>query len=433
MNELIMNAKEIASKFWGVDIFQWWFYFAIIIILVFEKRKMEKRIYAIFPLCFIVSLVNPITNEIMRVVAPGWQYYARLYSLLPIPYMIAISSVFFMRLASAQEEEHRGSPTEKQKIYRKKQSTEERPLLKLALTASACLLIIYGGTNVYKQDWMKRAENLEKVPNEAIWICNKLHKDGGVKIAVPGSLVSYIRQIDSEMYMPYGRDSLDLAGEHNYLDDEISKDHPDPLCVMTEAAKQACDYIIIKNDQENINRFADNGWTAYDQTEGYLIFEVTKVKRIKKIHDEKHRLIKISSLDETGKPIKGDQGYASICYRYGLEENIVYESYLDENDNSFIMPYGYAEVKRVYKPFTYLIECITYLNEEGKPINAMGFAEIRYEYNDMQLVSKESYYGAEGESVCCPAGYASVERVYNDSKEIVEEIYYDEKRNIIDV
>ena len=415
MTEQISYFQRVYSTFWGDDIFQWWFYFAIIIILIYEKRKMERAVYGIYPLCFLIALITPVARLIMKRVAPAWQYFARLYSMLPIPYMLAISAVFLINRICLMGVTNRNIRIREN--FADNIAEDQKPVLKLLMTVGVCALIIFGGTNVYATDWMQKAQNIAKVPNEAIWICQELHKDKEVTIAVPETLVVYIRQTDAGIYMPYGR-------KLNKLGEELSKEQPDPEYVMTEAGRQGCDYIIIANNQENIDHFAGYGWQPYSKIGKYLVYEVKGVSKNKREHDEKHRLIKLTTLDNEGNPIVGSDGYASICYAYDQENNRVLESYLDANGNPTVTAKGYAAIRRCYVRYTSKVTSMTYLDADGKPVkNNKGYAEIRREFNENKQISKEIYWDEQGNPAAVQGRYCGVAREYDQQGRIIKETY----------
>ena len=416
MSELIRYFQNVNDIFWGDDVYRWWFYAAIVIILIFEKRKMVKRIYAVYPLCFLLVLLTPIFHKIMEKIVSGWQYYARLYSMLPIPYMLALSAIILMDLICSRFDTKDAVQTKKTGKVSSGTGKLKAPVIKLVLTAGVCALIIFGGTNVYEQDWMGKAENIVKVPNEAIAICQKVHQDGEVMIAVPYSLVTYIRQVDAGIYMPYGRDMNDLG-------QELSKDQPDPEYAMTEAGKEGCDYIVVPNNQDNLDRFAEQGWDPYEQIGRYLIYEVKGVKRRKYIHDEQHRRIQTLWLDEEGKPDADSQGLVSVHYEFDQDNRKISETYYDQYGQPVIMPLGDIGIRCTYTDFSNQITSMTYIGADYQPINAigLGYAEIRYEYDGRRRLIRESYYDVEGKPVECEKGYHSIARQYDEAGNIISE------------
>ena len=83
MPDLISFFKITDNVFWGDDVYRWWFYLSIIVIIVLEKRKMIKRVYAIYPIVIYIALFNPITYEVTKFFSGGsLAYYARVSNLL---------------------------------------------------------------------------------------------------------------------------------------------------------------------------------------------------------------------------------------------------------------------------------------------------------------------------------------------------------------
>lgn len=447
MADLISYFQTSDNIFWGNDIYRWWFYLSIILIIILEKRKMVKRVYAIYPIIFYIALFNPIIYEVIKFFSGGlWQYYARLYSMLPLPYTLALATILLIDGVLKL--------TNSDKLKIKEQNENNQPLrhmLRIALVFGAFSLIVFGGTNVYLQDWMQESQNIGKVPNEAIWICNVLHSEEGITIAVPASLSSYIRQIDASLFMPYGR-------HMNSLGNALSQNNPDPVYVMSEAGKEACNYIVIYNNEENKESFSKVGYEPEHTIGNYMVYAVNGVPRKKNIYDKRHYLIEEKYLDEKGSPVLHGSGYSAVQYTYDQIGNRVMTTYLDENGEP-TDPDGYASIRRFYTSFSRQIASQTYLSPEGMPIKIFGRVETRYEYDanrnliresyfdekgqpmertDQSYASKrivynekgrkigEEYYNIEGERTNSSLGYASYQRILGSSGEIIGETYYDE-------
>lgn len=446
MSDLISYFRTSDNAFWGDNVYRWWFYFSLIVIIVTEKRKMVKRVYGVYPIVFYIALFNPITYSLTKVFSGGlWQYYARLYSMLPLPYTLGLGTVLLVGNLTKHKKAKRRSLDEK-RILRSK-------IIKSIIVPSVFALIIFGGTDVYSQDWMKHAENIEKVPNEALWICSALHEDEDITIAVPNSLSSYIRQIDASVYMPYGR-------RVNFLGEALSQDNPDPIYVMEEAGREACDYIVIYNNPENKERFYSAGYEPKYTIGKYLVYTVEGVARKKNIYDQRHYLIEEKYYDEKGNPTIHGSGYSSVRYDYGQDGKCVLTTYLNETGEPTDLD-GYASIKRSYTKFARQVASQSYLDVKGTPIHIFGRVETRYGYDgnkrpvrevyyddhaqpiertDLHYASKEifynedgritgeRYYNISGEPTVCPLGYASFQRVFGSDGKIIGENYYDNKR-----
>lgn len=405
---------EVNRIFWGTDIYQWWFYLNILIILVLCRDKIIKRIMAVFPLFFVISLINPVTYKAMQMIAPDRAYYARLYSMLPIPYTIMFGTVYVLdRVAIKAGELIIPGSNETDKSNR----TVKNKIAGLFISFICCIIVI-GGTDIYKQDWMKPAQNRQKVPNEVIWLCEALHQDEGVTIAVPGSLSTYIRQIDGAFFMPYGRD-LDALGN------ELSKEHPDPNYVMNKAGSEACDYIVVINNPENIDAFNSAGWSAFLQIGSYLVYKIENVPRVRKKYNAIHQLILITYLDSNGNPSENEEGFASICYEYDNEGNQKKEAYLDAQGNRVKLKQGYSAILRSYTLFSRRVSRLTYLDQNDELTSEPGYATVEKEYDSRKNLIKETYYDEDNHIMLrTNGGYAAKEYYYDKDNQLIGEVYY---------
>ena len=424
MGSMISFVRRINAGFWGDDVYQWWFYLAIVVILLFDRKKMEKRVYGVYPLCFLLALCMPVTRFVMEKVVSGANaYYTRLFSMLPVSHILMLGAVLLMDVVVGRMGIGRKILTAGSTGGSSKNQEEKRPVLKLVFTAGLCILMVLGGTDIYKQGWFRKAQNLAKVPNEAIEICRRLHRDEGVTIAVPDTLSSYIRQIDAGIYMPYGR-------YVNTLGRELSKEHPDLDFAMTEAGAEGCDYFVTLNNQENLDNAAAKAVEPYAQIDRYLVFEVNGVSRIKNYYDAQHRLIRTTTLDEKGNPAAGEQGYASIYYEYDRDNNRIREYYLDQEGNRMTVPGGHAGISWTYTHFSHQISSETYLDEKDQPVCAEGYAQVRYEYNGDKKKIREIYCDEQGNPMLRTDGqYAIREIFYNKKGKETGERYYDTEGN----
>lgn len=381
MMDLVSYFQQVNAVFWGENIYHWWFYFSIILILIIEKNRTIKIIFGWYSIAFLIGIFNPLTYRIITMFTGGvWQYYARLFSMLLVPQTIGLGTVLLIEKITTIK-------TIKSEFDKRRRLFGR--LLKFHLAIGACILMIVGGTDVYKQDWMKPAQNVAKVPNEAIWICQNLHKDTGVTIAVPGSLSPYIRQIDASFYMPYGR-------YLNALGNALSTENPDPWYVMEEGGKEGCDYIVVLSNEKNRVAFKQCGWEPEDEIGQYLVYAVKNVNRLKKYYDAKHHLIKVTSLNADGQPVPNSEGYSSVVYEYDNNGNKAKETYLDSTGNFYLRKGGYCSISRTYTRISNRVETISYLDATDQPVCINGCYLTKYYYNEQRRIVKEKYYDANG-------------------------------------
>ena len=391
MAEFLSYIKNVSNTFWGTDVFQWLFFGSAVVILRLEKNSAVKRMLGIYPLMLLLAICNPVMYLIMQKMELSWQYYARPFTMLPLPYVLALGMTLFLKGITAERRDSalQCAQTAAGPIESEKTRTA---FVRTAFLLIICALFVYGGTNVYEQDWMARAQNVSKVPDEAIWICNELQNEEDVTIAVPESLSSYIRQVGPSLYTPYGR-------YVNALGEELSKQNPDPEYAMTEAGKNGCDYIVVSNSAENIDSFAEKGWREYRVVGNYLLYRVSNVPMTKRTHDENRFLRALTTLDECGRPSPDANGCTSITYDYDERGNRTRETYLDARGDKVLMPGGYASVRRSYTRFSRQIETLAYLDAADQPILKNGRCETRFEYNARREPVRETYYDEAGRAV----------------------------------
>ena len=381
MQQLLQGFLDVNNIFWGDDIYHWWFYIAILLILFLEKRKTIKIIFAWYSVFFLAALFSPLSNEIMKKISTAWQYRARLYSMLPIPYVLALGSILAIeRICTLKSNELINS--EQKKI-------SCPPLVKLVLVAGVCILIIFGGTDVYRQDWMQPAQNIEKVPPAILELNRKLCEKKDACIAVPEPLSSYVRQVNANFYTPYGRyvNSLGYA---------LSQENPDPSFVMNEAGKESCDYIVIYDNETNRKNFINCGYEINDILPGYLIYEVKGVPCVKKSYNEKRQIISAIWLDENGSPYVNDQGYSGKAYEYDQTGNVHKEMFLDIDGNLMLQKQGYAVIERTYTQLSHQVKSIKYLDCNNQPVLINGCYETRSSYDAARRLQSEAYYDWNG-------------------------------------
>ena len=125
--------------------------------------------------------------------------------------------------------------------------------------------------------------------------------------------------------------------------------------------------------------------------------------------------------DSNGSPVFLKEGYAKI--RYGYDEIRRYNSdeYLDLNDEPVTLSNGYAGVKRSHTGRLCTEEC--FVDEAGHPVMhaELGYAYVRYEYDQYRNRVSESYYDINGEPVTASQGYQGRRMTYDENRKLVEE------------
>lgn len=130
---------------------------------------------------------------------------------------------------------------------------------------------------------------------------------------------------------------------------------------------------------------------------------------------------KITYINDSGKPMVTDQGYASVVRYYYLDDalnngKVESEFYFDELGKPVALSLGQYGVHKEYNEFGQEI-VLTYLNADGEPKNNnKGYATVCRTYADVYGIVTELYYDTEGEPVPLSEGQYGVKK--NNGKEI---------------
>ena len=394
--------SQVNQMHWGNSAYQCFFYVASLLILVFDKRKTTKIIFGIYPLMYLVIIYNPLFKRMMDLI---WNnnpaYYARMFSFIPLIYCIATG---FMQI-----------------IIKAK---DPMKFILVGCTIAATILL---GSNVYKADWMKPIEKLEQVPSEVFRVSEAIREFGEQHpcVAFPYPLNVYMRQIDATLVMPYGRFT-------NRLGRALQQSVPDVNYIMTEAGKQAVDYVVVHARPEAEDAFSVAGYRPATKTPGYLVYPVKGVPKREIVLNDKQQIQTIADFDENGRIIIDALGYAKYIYEYDDYGNMIKTTFLDENNRKAVLTSGITSVKRSVRYFSHLVDSMIYLDKEDQPMLIDGRYETRYAYNHNKQLIKESYYDQNGMLMNREDVFYALRIIdYDDQGRCVRERYYDKNSKLV--
>lgn len=360
--------QTVDNNIWGDGTYRWLFLAGILVILIFEKRREVKLVFALYSIVFTVFIFNPLAY---RAVVAFWgktasEYFSRLFEMVPVIYCIAQGMMLMIR----------------------KGRTE---WLKAGLALAFALLIFCTGTYSYGMPWVRYAENIQKVPAGLTEICEKVHSDDkDICIAVPDTLSPYVRQVDASLYTPYGRMVTALGEALSETKD------PDVDFIMRNAGQEDCDYVVAINNDGIETAYREAGYSPYMKTDDYLVYEVTGVPRKERQFNDRRQIAALTNYDEKGTQIPFEDGYYTVCYEYDRAGNTCREYYLDDKGKAYTLPQGYAMTEYTYYPISGLVKTGRFEDSNGDPVETdKGYSEIRYEYKGKKLI-KKTYYDMEG-------------------------------------
>lgn len=393
---------EINRMFWNGSPFQWVFYASVLLILIFEKRKVHKLVFGVFPVVMLVGIFNPVTSGLVySVFRYSNKYYVRFFSVIPVFYCMAHGVTMLLDRAPAPA--------------------------KLLGVCAAVGLIAFGGNCVYREPWMQRAENLQKTPDEVIKIIDALPREKeNPRVAFPDPLYVYARQVDGSLLMPYGRQ---LRGRVSPLLEALNNPVPDADTVITLAGNEDVDYVVVKRSDEAMGAFAERGYTPVGQTRDYCVYPVTGVQRTQKTLNEKRQVVSTVALDADGNPTYSNISVVSAReYTYDRWGNQVEERYYGKDGQRVTTTEGYSGRKRSYMlhGMAWLISSNINLDTEDRPVLTSGRYETRYRYLQRRDLIEERYYDAGGKPMNrLDTGYGATLKQYDEKGRLVSEKFSD--------
>lgn len=223
-------------------------YVCALIFLFFHEKENYKRILLIYlPLFWIAILLLPFTYHLVAEIIDEELYY-RFFWMLPMTLVIAYTLVQLYHLYQGR--------------YKK--------LVAVVLAA----VIMVSGDFVYNNWRYSKAENIYHVPECVVQICDLMHIEGREVMALfPMELMQYVKQYDSGVCMPYGRNVLvaDWNIEHS-LYELMEAEVVDATALGEQALECACVYIVMHKDREMSGTLEDSGYGLITTIQEYRVY-----------------------------------------------------------------------------------------------------------------------------------------------------------------
>ncbi|MBO5429890.1 MAG: hypothetical protein J6A10_07990 [Peptococcaceae bacterium] len=223
-----------------------------LVFLFFQEKETYKRILLVYlPACWVGILFLPVTYQIIAGVIDEELYY-RFFWMLPMTLVIAYALV---------------------QAYHLYQGAHKK-----LLAAGLALLLVLSGDFVYNNWRYSTAENKYHVPQSVADMCDLMHAEGREVMAVfPAEMMQYVRQYDSTVLMPYGRNVLvpDWKIDHplyDIMEDEVL----DSKALGEMAYGNNCMYVVVQEDKETTcdltGALAEYGYTLKAEMHGYCVY-----------------------------------------------------------------------------------------------------------------------------------------------------------------
>ena len=225
------------------------------IYLVATEKSIKKKIMlGIIPLLILLGFLLPIT-KIVYVAAfnsEGSDTYYRLLWLIPTYVTIAFALckvIFSLKKAMYQ---------------------------RIALVVTLAFIAVTGSL-VYANNNVKVAENLYHSPQHVIDICDEIAPADGeprVRAAFPSELVHFVRQYDTDILLPFGREMVVTQWDYyNPVYEVMEKPEVIDAKALLEATRETkCSYIVLAENRKIDGDLVDMGLELVNTLHGYYIY-----------------------------------------------------------------------------------------------------------------------------------------------------------------
>ena len=229
-----------------------------IYIIVTEKDLKKKILLGILPIVILAGFLLPVT-KIVYVAAfdDGSDTYYRVLWLVPMYVVIgyAVCKLVF--------------------------SFESKMKQRIALVV-ALVVVVLSGHLVYLNQYMSVAQNLYHIPQHVIEICDVIAPADGedrVRAAFPSELVHFVRQYDTDILMPFGREMVVTQWDYyNPVYEVMEKPEIIDAEELLDATRQtSCRYIVLAKDRKINKNLTTLGLKLIKTIDNYYIYEDPQV------------------------------------------------------------------------------------------------------------------------------------------------------------
>ena len=216
-------------------------------LVVYRKQYHELKNAIIYPaIGVIICVATPVLPTILDKLIRNPARYVRIYWLIPIVLILGIAAIFVGELAAGEKQ-------------------------KWGIYGLAGLLLVFAGNFLLTSENFVKADNIYKIPREAIDICEMLPEDTReIRIAVPPSLSSYIRQYDGNVKMLHGRTPHWSKREVFDLMNQAELDIP---YITMYSRQYSCDYIVLETTKFWNDTMENWGFQEVSRTGDYVLYQ----------------------------------------------------------------------------------------------------------------------------------------------------------------
>ena len=222
---------------------------AFVYLLVTEKNRNFRILFVYAPVLILLLFLFPVSRKLFVAAGLDGATYYRVLWTIPMGMITVYGACSFFA-------KHR----------------------RIGLVVTSVLIVLCG-KYVYDSDYISKAENLYHIPDTVIRICELIHPDDAdenlqVMVVVPEELTYYIRQYDSDIRMPYGREMIEGQWDYyNVVHAAMEETEVIDLEALIAACREEyCQYIVLSPVRKVEGDPAELGLTLLAEIDGYRVY-----------------------------------------------------------------------------------------------------------------------------------------------------------------
>lgn len=234
---------EILSEYEGGHQLLLLYLICLIYLWKTEKNKSRRMILVYLPTICLLLFVLPPVYRIYGKLDSVRTYY-RLLWMLPMSLTIAWSGV---------------------KLFQEKL---------WAGLAIVCGLVICSGQFVYSNENILKAENRLHLPQMVLDVSDYLMNETGgeqTMAAMPVGLVQFVRQYNTKIMMPYGRE-MQMGSYYNEVYEAMEQDPVNAVTLCEALDRYDCEFLVIEATKEIQGSLKEQGLDYLADVDGYSIW-----------------------------------------------------------------------------------------------------------------------------------------------------------------
>lgn len=246
---IFMESLVIFKLYTGLKLLLLLTLVSLLYLLITEKDKTIRQLFVCAPVLILLLFLFPVSRKLFVAMGLDGETYYRVLWTIPMGMITAYGAVKFTG-------RHR----------------------RIGLVVSMALIVLCG-SYVYKSDYISKAENLYHIPETVVKICDLIHPsdaDPAVQVTAvfPEELVHFVRQYDSDIRMPYGREMIASQWDYyNKVHEAMEEDEIlDPEKLVEACREEYCQYIILSESRKVTEDPEKAGLTLVGKMDGYLIY-----------------------------------------------------------------------------------------------------------------------------------------------------------------